>query len=129
MTDAPTPVDPEQLAVLGLDKLWETSTDGTGEKKEKVPQIDVSAVAGLARLTFSEEEMQSLKADMKNIIAFANQLSQADTAGTAAAEHIVPMENVFRPDEVEHLFDREELLAAAKTKDNGYITVPRVVEG
>ncbi len=129
MTDAPTPVDPEQLAVLGLDKLWEAGTDGTGEKKEKVPQIDVAAVAGLARLSFSAEEMQSLQADMKNIIAFANQLSQADTTGAAAAEHIVPMENVFRPDEAEHLFDREELLAAAKTKEDGYITVPRVVEG
>ena len=73
--------------------------------------------------------MQSLQADMKNIIAFANQLSQADTTGAAAAEHIVPMENVFRPDEAEHLFEREELLAAAKTKEDGYITVPRVVEG
>ena len=129
MTDAPTPVDPEQLAVLGLDKLWEADTEGTGEKKENVPQIDVAAVAGLARLSFSAEEMQSLQADMKNIIAFANQLSQADTTGAAAAEHIVPMENVFRPDEAEHLFEREELLAAAKTKEDGYITVPRVVEG
>ena len=87
------------------------------------------AVAGLARLAFSKEEMQGLQADMKNIIAFADQLSKVDTTGTAAAEHIVPMENVFRTDAVDHPFDREELLAAAKTKDDGYITVPRVVEG
>ncbi|MCI8611633.1 MAG: aspartate--tRNA ligase [Clostridiales bacterium] len=129
MTDAPTPVDPEQLAVLGLDKLLEGGDGGAAEKKEKTPQIDVPAVAGLARLAFSKEEMQGLQADMKNIIAFADQLSKVDTTGTAAAEHIVPMENVFRTDAVDHPFDREELLAAAKTKDDGYITVPRVVEG
>ena len=114
--------------MLGLDKLWEGS-EGVLEKKEKTPEIDVPAVASLARLAFSQEEMQGLQADMKNIIAFADQLSQVDTAGTAAAEHIVPMENVFRPDTVDHPFDRESLLAAAKTKDEGYITVPRVVEG
>ncbi len=129
MTDAPTPVDPEQLTVLGLDKLWEGGDGGTAEKKKQTPRIDVPAVAGLARLAFSQEEMQGLQADMKNIIAFADQLSKVDTAGTAAAEHIVPMENVFRTDAVDHPFDRDELLAAAKTKDDGYITVPRVVEG
>lgn len=129
MTDAPTPVDPEQLTVLGLDKLWEGGDGEAAEKKKQTPRIDVPAVAGLARLAFSQEEMQGLQADMKNIIAFADQLSKVDTAGTAAAEHIVPMENVFRTDAVDHPFDRDELLAAAKTKDDGYITVPRVVEG
>lgn len=129
MTDAPTPVDPEQLSVLGLDKLWENEGNTSSEQKKKTPQIDVPAVAGLARLAFSGNEMQGLQVDMKNIIAFANQLSEADTVDTVAAEHIVPMENVFRPDTVNHPFDREELLAAAKTKDDGYITVPRVVEG
>ena len=114
---------------MGLDKLWESEAYASAEQKKKVPQIDVPAVAGLARLAFSGEEMQGLQADMKNIIAFADQLSGADTAGTAAAEHIVPMENVFRADAVDHPFEREELLAAAKTKDDGYITVPRVVEG
>ena len=66
MTDAPTPVDPEQLTVLGLDKLWEGGDGEAAEKKKQTPRIDVPAVAGLARLAFSQEEMQGLQADMKN---------------------------------------------------------------
>ena len=129
MTAAPTPVEPEQLAVLGLDALSAGEENASQRKKKAAPQIDVGAVAALARLAVGPEETEALAGDMKTIITFADQLSGANTSGAAAAEHIVPMENVFREDAAEQQFARDALLAAAKTKADGYITVPRVVEG
>ena len=73
--------------------------------------------------------MKDLEKDMNGMIAFADHLSAVDTTGVDATAHIVPMKNVFREDVVEDDFTVDELLAAAKTKADGYITVPRVVEG
>lgn len=128
MTDAPTPVDAAQLHVLGLD----APLTGEGKKKEvksgKKKGTDVQAVADLARLTFSAEEMEKLEEEMNRIIEFADKLSTADTSGVDPAAHIVPLKNVFREDVEEDEFTAEELLQAAAAKHDGYILVPRVVE-
>lgn len=131
MTDAPQPVDAEQLSVLGLDKLMagEASAASAEGGVKKAPKIDVATVANLARLEFSAEEMIELEKDMNGIIEFADHLSAVDTTGVDVTAHIVPMKNVFREDVVEDDFTVDELLAAARTKADGYITVPRVVEG
>ena len=127
MTEAPQPVDDEQLHVLGLDKPMGESVSGKGKNTKKYT-ADVKTVANLARLEFSDEEMTELEDEMSQIIAFADKLSTADTTGVNATAHIVPLKNVFRDDIVENNFTAEELLAAAATKQDGYIVVPRVVE-
>ena len=130
MTEAPQPVDDEQLSVLGLDKLLDGYSFAGGKKgtDEKSTGIDVSAVADLARLDFSEKELKDLEKEMNGIVDFANKLNSLDTTGVDATAHINPLKNVFREDEVIDGFTAEELIREAKTKTEGYITVPRVVE-
>lgn len=128
MTEAPQPVDAEQLHVLGLDNPLGVSVGNKTTKNTKKYSTDVEAVANLARLEFSAEEMSGLQEEMERIIAFADKLSAAPTTGVDATAHIVPMKNVLRDDVVEDEFTAEELLAAATTKHGGYIVVPRVVE-
>ncbi len=99
---------------------------GASQSLQRNP--DVAAVAKLANLEFSEEEMLALGEEMGRIIAFADQLSAADTTGVDANAYIVPMKNVFREDVVEDNFTADELLAAAATTYDHYIVVPRVVE-
>lgn len=131
MTDAPQPVDAEQLSVLGLEQGIISLSDqkGPSGKVALSPKIDVAAVAKLAHLDFSSEEMQTLEKDMNSIIAFADNLSRVDVSKAEATAYIQPLKNVFREDIAETLFTTEELLKSAKTKSDGYITVPRVVEG
>ena len=129
LTDAPDKVDIEQLAVLNLTKAWELDNEeGSGAQERKTPRIDVDKIARLSNLKLSREEKVTIAQDLNTIIAFADQLSQVDTTGVAATAHVIPTYNVFRPDTPEALFDRENLLENAKTKADGYITVPRVVE-
>lgn len=134
MTETPTPVDMKQLEILGLSGLFENkdeeSANGKDKKsKKRTPEIDVDNIANLARLSFDDEEKKALAADMSSIIGFADSLADVDTEGIKPAAHIVPMSNVFRDDIPESKFERDELLAAAKTTAEGYVTVPRVVEG
>ena len=128
MTDAPQPVDAEQLHVLGLDNPIGIGGEHKNQKSGKKYVADVKTVANLARLDFSDEEMAGLEEEMSKIIAFADKLSNADTTGVDATAHIVPLKNVLRDDVAEDNFTAEELLAAAACHHDGYVVVPRVVE-
>lgn len=128
MTDAPQPVDTEQLHVLGLDSPFGMSSLGKSKKVSKKAGTDVEAVAKLARLEIPAEEVDGLREEMNSIIAFADKLSSADTTGVEATAHIVPLKNVLREDVAENKFTAEELLAATSEQHDGYIIVPRVVE-
>ena len=98
------------------------------EKKKKSVEIDVDAVANLARLSLSEDEKKSMKKELGSIIDFADTLAGIDTSDVDITAHVVPMSNVFRPDEVTNKPDRDELLASAPAKEDGCVFVPQVVE-
>ena len=129
MTDAPTPVDASQLEVLGLGKALEESVSLKTGAKKSTPTVDVEKIADLARLSLSAEEKTRVASDMSAIIGFADQLSAVDTEGVTEATYVVDQKNVLREDLPAYKFEREALLANAKTKAEGYVTVPRVVEG
>ena len=78
-------------------------------------------------MTLTDEEKRTLPEEMGAIIAFANQLEALDTDGVPITAHVVPMKNVFREDEPETLFTRDELLTNAPTTDGDYMTVPKTV--
>ena len=128
MTSAPTEVSEEQLEVLGLlEGFKQEHREAKAKKKENAGLIDIENVANLARLSLTDEEKRTLPEEMGAIIAFANQLEALDTDGVPITAHVVPMKNVFREDEPETLFTRDELLANAPTTDGDYMTVPKTV--
>ncbi|HIX93561.1 MAG TPA: aspartate--tRNA ligase [Firmicutes bacterium] len=130
MTGAPDFVDEEQLKVLGIavGESAEKPAAAKAKAKKSSPTINVENVANLARLSLSDKEKESLAKEMNAIIDFANQLSELDTEDVPITAHVVPISNIFREDEVTNKPDRDELLANAPTKADGYFTVPRVVE-
>ena len=131
LTGAPDFVDKAQLDVLGLTEAVQAEENSAlpEQKKEKEITIDVENIANLACLYLTDEDKISYAEDMNSIIAFADTITRVDTSNIKAKEHLIPISNVFRDDEVIiHNVERDELLAASPTKTNGYITVPRVVE-
>lgn len=131
LTGAPDFVDKEQLDVLGLTEALQAEANAASieQKKEKKITIDVENIANLACLYLTEEDKKSYAEDMNSIIAFADTITRVDTSDIKAKEHLIPISNVFHDDEeIIHIVERDELLAASPTKTNGYITVPRVVE-
>jgi len=128
LTDAPDLVDPVQLEILGLNVANTSTGEANRVKQVSSPSIDVDNVAALAKLYLTDEEKTSMAREMQDIIGFANQLSQVDTASIQITAHVMPIENVFRQDVPGTVFTRDELLENAPQKQDGYIFVPQVVE-
>ena len=129
LTDAPDHVDPAQLAILGLDQAFSPEKSAAEKSGKKTARdIDVDHIAKLARLRFSGAEKKELAEDMVSIINFADSIAAINTEGIEATAHIAPLSNVFREDQAVSVFTRDELLKAAPTTADGYVTVPRVVE-
>ena len=82
----------------------------------------------LAKLDLNEEEKEAARCDMQKMLDYVDKLNELDTSRVEPMTHIFSMGNVFRDDVVEDNYAAEELLAAAATKCDGYVVVPRVVE-
>ena len=132
MTEAPSPVDEEQLQVLGITADGAESGSGhaagrRAEGRRKAVDIDVDKVAVLSRLTIPPEEKDAMKRELSAIVAFADQLQAIDTEGIEPTAHVLPLRNVFREDEVRESTGRDVLLANAPSRADGFVTVPRVI--
>ena len=88
---------------------------------------DVEHIASLAKLSFSEEEKQKLTSELNEILAYMEQLNRVDTTNVEPLSQVVPMNNVFRQDELKPPLSREEVLQNAPAKTEQFFRVPKVL--
>ncbi|MFA7231029.1 MAG: Asp-tRNA(Asn)/Glu-tRNA(Gln) amidotransferase subunit GatC [Victivallaceae bacterium] len=92
--------------------------------------IDVSYVAGLARLEIEPAAMKRLQQDMEAIVDYIEQLKELDVEGIEPTAHAMPLANVWREDVAGETFKRETMLANAPgTVDDELLKVPQVLPG
>ena len=91
-------------------------------------KMDIEKVARLARLELSEDEKETFENQMEQILTYIEQLNRIDTTGVEPTSHAIPVDNVFRDDEVKPSFPREEVLAIAPEEEDGHFKVPRIIE-
>lgn len=94
----------------------------------KITLKEVEHVARLARLALSEEEKEQMRSQLDRILAYMEKLNQLDTTGVEPTSHVIPMTNVFREDAVVPSLPREEALANAPDRQEGFFRVPRIIE-
>lgn len=95
-----------------------------------VTKKDVEKIADLARLQFSETEVEGFTGDLNNILNYVDQLKEVDVTGVEPLENMnEAMEsNVLRKDEVgDSLLQAEALKNSPKAAD-GFFLVPKVIE-
>lgn len=90
---------------------------------------EVKHIAELARLKFSEEELDKIAQDMSDVIGYVEELSQIDTKGVEITVNPIYIENRLREDEVEGEMDQESFLMNAPDKLEGYLKVPKLMGG
>ena len=66
----------------------------------KLTYEQVRHIAWLARLGLSEEEVEKFSLQLSNILENFEILKQVDTTDVPAATHTIPLQNVFREDDV-----------------------------
>jgi aspartyl-tRNA(Asn)/glutamyl-tRNA(Gln) amidotransferase subunit C len=81
-------------------------------------------VAKLARLRLSEEELETMAAELSGILGHVDRIAKLDLDDAPPTSHVVDLENVWRPDEPRESLDREAALAAAPDPLDGAFRVP-----
>jgi aspartyl-tRNA(Asn)/glutamyl-tRNA(Gln) amidotransferase subunit C len=96
--------------------------------ESRISREDVQHVARLARLELSEVELERMRVELSNILAFMDTLRSLDTSGVEPTSHAVPLRNVMREDEPRPSFPLDEMLANAPERAGDFFRVPRIIE-
>ncbi len=88
---------------------------------------DVAHVAGLARLSLSDEELEMFTRQLARVIDHARDVAALDVAGVPVTAHPQPVRNVMRADEPRPCLDHREVLASAPVAEDGRFKVPRIL--
>ncbi|MGI6412704.1 MAG: Asp-tRNA(Asn)/Glu-tRNA(Gln) amidotransferase subunit GatC [Syntrophomonadaceae bacterium] len=88
---------------------------------------EVEQVALLARLSLTDEQKLEFAEQLGGILEYANKLKKLDTEEVLPLNHILPIYNVFREDEVYTGITREELLSSSPLTEQGHYKVPKIV--
>jgi len=90
--------------------------------------IDIAHVARLARLSLSDTELETYKAQLGVILDHAAQVQSLEGDPQAESVHPFGFVNAFRDDEVRPSLDRGEVLKQAPDTEDGYFVVPPALE-
>lgn len=92
-----------------------------------VTKNDVKKIAELARLEFSEVELENYTSEMNKMLDYVDKLNELDTENFQPLSHPIENINVFREDEVKKSTEREDALKNAPDKSSEYFKVPKVI--
>ncbi len=95
-----------------------------------VTKENVKHIATLARLEFTETELDGFTGDLNNVLGYIDQLKEVDVTGVEPLENLNEdvETNVFRPDVVGDSIPRDQALKNAPKSADGYFLVPKVIE-
>jgi aspartyl-tRNA(Asn)/glutamyl-tRNA(Gln) amidotransferase subunit C len=93
-----------------------------------ISRDQVAHVARLARLSFTEPELDRFADQLSKILAHAEQVSALATEDVPPTAHAMPMSNVLRPDVIGECLSQEKALSTAPAAEDGRFRVPRIME-
>ena len=94
----------------------------------KLSRDEVLHIARLARLGLTEDELHKFREQLSNILEDFEILQQVDTTNVPPTAQAIPLQNVFREDEVAASLPQSEVLANAPRREGDFFRVPAVLE-
>lgn len=94
----------------------------------KISIDEIRHLAHLARLEFTEAEMQEMQGDMDKILGFVEKINELDLEGVEPLVYLSEERNVLRKDEAKQVLTKDEALKNAPDKDSDYFRVPKVLQ-
>ncbi|SEM91707.1 aspartyl/glutamyl-tRNA(Asn/Gln) amidotransferase subunit C [Ligilactobacillus sp. WC1T17] len=89
---------------------------------------EVEHVASLAKLKFTDEELQKFTGQMDAIIDMVEQLQEVDTTGVPVTSTVTDATNVMREDVAVKGTDRDLLMENVPEHQDGLIKVPAIID-
>lgn len=88
----------------------------------------VRSIATLARIEVADDELDHLAGELSNILKFVEQLGEVDTTGIQPMASVAAIGLPMRDDIVTDGGYADKVLANAPEGEEGFFTVPKVVE-
>lgn len=89
---------------------------------------EVKHVASLAKLEFTDEELQKFTGQMDEIINMVEQLGEVDTTDVPVTSTVTEEVNVMREDVAVKGTDRTLLMKNVSEEKDGLIKVPAIID-
>jgi aspartyl-tRNA(Asn)/glutamyl-tRNA(Gln) amidotransferase subunit C len=93
-----------------------------------ISREEVKYIAGLARLTLTEEEIELYAKQLNDILGYIDQLKELDIDQVEVMSHVLDIVNVMREDKHLPSLSREEVMKNAPDHDGEHFRVPRVIK-
>lgn len=88
----------------------------------------VKNIASLARIKVPDADLEPLAEELSGILDWIEQLNAVDTEGVEPLASVVDVTLPRRTDVVDDGDCRDKVLANATASEDGYYTVPKVIE-
>lgn len=88
----------------------------------------IKYIAGLAKLSLNDDELQSLGNDMQNIIGLMDTIKEIDTDNIDVTEHISRVTNNMREDIPGNPLNTEKILSNSKHTIDNCFAIPKMIE-
>ena len=89
---------------------------------------EVRHLAALARVGMTDEDIETMRDQMSNIMENFDILSQVDTDDVGPTGHSVDLNSVMRDDEVAESSTLDQVMANAPNREDDFIRVRAVLE-
>lgn len=89
---------------------------------------DVRAIADLARLELSNEEVQQYQKQLSDILGYFQKLEELDTSHIDPTSSVLPLTNVMREDKAAEALAVEDVVANAPDSDGEQFRVSAVLD-
>lgn len=94
---------------------------------EPITRDEVLAVARLARLTLTDDELDRYTGQLAAVLDHASDVEGLDLEDVPPMSHPYPLVNVLRADDVGATLDRAEVLAQAPSVESDRFRVPAIL--
>lgn len=93
----------------------------------KISKKDVEHVAHLARLTLSDDELDTMTGQLDNILSYVEKLNELDTDSVKPTSHVFSISNAFREDAVKESLTQEQAVENGPQQNGEMFQVPRII--
>ena len=93
-----------------------------------VDTMTVRRIAHLARIAVKDDEIEHLKREINEVLAFVEQLAEVDVSGVEPMTSVTPMAMKKRPDAVTDGEIADDIVRNAPAAQDHFFLVPKVVE-
>lgn len=95
----------------------------------EISKDEMMHIVKLASLNLNEDEIETYRKNMEDILNFAQVINSANVDGLDITIGSNEKSNIFRKDEVVEFKDNEALLQNAPTKERNMFKIPKVING